>query len=255
VAAEQAENYGSPEMVQSAYESFKNLETLKYSGGEGSPQNGATPDSKFLDLIKRAEDAVSTAEEAAESVNGTNGDDINPTAEAAVETEEIPIDFEAVRRNIVNAFLEGEYFEAAEMAVEKLNSNEKLHLSERAQLMALAVNGYLMADEFESAERYAASALEMVENRTEPVSECFVYNACAMFAFKQNRSGETYKYLTKAAERAQLAPTELRLLTMATIAILTRESSPEKSQKYLEAAKLLSVSLNFDEISAELEDI
>jgi hypothetical protein len=121
--------------------------------------------------------------------------------------------------------------------------------------MALAVNAYIMADEYESAERYASSALEMVASRTEPISECFVYNACSLLAFRQNRMGETYKYLTKAAERAQLAPPELRLLTMATIGILTRESSPDKARKYLEAAKLLSVSLNFDEISTELENI
>ncbi|MFP4527414.1 MAG: ATP-binding protein [Candidatus Kapaibacterium sp.] len=250
VAAEHAEQYGSPEMVKSAYDSFRNLENLKLSPEAAGEEIVEKDDLRFLNLIRKAEDALSAgaigngetmAEGEEVEANGVNGAVISA-----------PIDFESLRREVVNAFHADDYRLAADIATDARGDQLELHLSEKAQLLSLAINSYIMLGDFESAENMAAEALALIENRADPISDCFIYNSCALMSSHQNRPGEAYNYLTKAAERAQLLPAELRLLTMATIGLLMRQTSPDKAQQYIEAARMLSATLNFDEISAEL---
>ncbi len=238
VTAQAAKLYDSPEIMEQAYESFRNLSKKK---GTAEEKIISTEDIAFKELLRNSS-----------SPNlYLSGMDSGPNGES-LEASQF-IDFNAIRRIVIEDFLAGNFTAAADKSLTYFNSREsELRISEQAQLLSVAIRAYLELKDLSSAENYVKKAQAIQGLSTEPISECFVNNATALYYFNINKIDESFNYLRKAAQRAIHLPPEIRLLTIANIALIQNKVNPDKTKKYYNAVKKMTRYLNFTELGADI---
>jgi len=238
VTAQAAQNYGSTDIMEQAYESYVNLTNKLGNSEESKISKEAIA---FNELFRTS------------SVPGL----LFGKSEGSEGSETLDsrgfIDFISLRRIVVDDFLKGNFNDCADKTLTYYNSREsELRLIEQAQLLAIAVRAYLELSDMSSAETYLKKALSLTSLNTDPVAECFVNNAAALFYYRLNKINEAFTFLRKAAQRAINLPPEIRLLTISNIALIEGKINPEKTKKYYSAIKKLTRYLNFDELNADI---
>lgn len=237
ITAQAAQEYGSTEIMQEAYESYKMLSSKKQKEGD----NVSTEDIAFGDLLKQFQ--MPTIQGIG---NGGNGSD-------NVEAASSFIDFSSLRRILVDEFLGAEYSSVADKSIAYFNARaSNLRLVEQAQLLSLAVRAYIEIKDFSSADNYLKKALELPELNKDAIAESFVFNTAAILLNIENKLEDSLNYLRKAAQRAIHLPPEIRLLTLSNIALIQGKMDPSKSKKYHAGIKKLTRFLNFDELDEEI---
>jgi hypothetical protein len=235
-SASTAEKYGSTEIIEQAYRNFERY-SGKVAGDETSPRNEEFHE-KMKELSERFDDTKSIAEI-------PEGDIV--TLDSGV------LDFNMVRKTIVNDYNNGRYSEAIEK-VNKYTENisEDFSKAEIAQLLALAAKCRIQSGEYDSAEDYVRSAMNVLENDKSSFAECFVFNVAAVLYSELDDFSRAYHYMDKAANIAVNLPDELKLLTVANLSLILKKITPEKSEKYFDAAVKMSEALNYKQFKRDL---
>ncbi len=251
-AAKAAREYGSAEIVQNAYNSFIGIEDGSYYRKNGDDQDKEESPEKvvFENLIM---DSAGTAEEILpENGSEHNNEEGNGSIPADINGH-FP-EFSAIRRAVVNAYHQGKFSFAAGTASDYLKNHEDmLKVSEKSILISLIIKSYLDSGDIISAEKYADIAKGLLNTENDPVSECFISNACAVLYYESGRKNEALDMLTKAAQKALKLPPEMRLMTLSNIVKVTKNDDPQKAHQYISAIKQLSSRLQFDDLSHDLD--
>ncbi|GAB1373076.1 hypothetical protein MASR1M45_31400 [Candidatus Kapaibacterium sp.] len=234
--AQYASKYGNNDVIQNVYDKFKSLTTHNTSVLVEKES------SEFVELLNYANTSKML-----------ENSDVSATSDSHILQIK---EFLNYRKFIQNEIIKGN-FDAALNAIESVMNDGDFHLTpnEISQIKTLQLNIFSNIGDIKSAtELY----LEMKDNLISDVDEqhkCLIYNSISFYHFNEGNLTLAYSFLDKAVEIATRMPNELRLLTLANIGFITKDSSPGKSAEYLRAARNLSRSLNFIKFYQDLEMI
>lgn len=240
VSAKAAQKFGNTELLKEIYNRFTDI-------GSIDEKDETNPDmlafKEIMKGLKTSESTLEVPEYNSEETGELNGNNSRTHYE----------DFTSARKIIVEYYHNNRFDEAVEYALDFINKNdEELRSSEKSQLLAIAIKSYIESGQIDLAENYADQALHLIETHHDPIAECFVMNALAVLRHKQNRKDEMFVFLKKAAHRAMSLSPELRLLTLANIALLTEKDEPLKSRRYYDSVRKLASELNFEQFSEDV---
>lgn len=244
VAAKTAQEYGSREVMETAYQNFRQIEDygiVANNGAEESPE-----DVIFQNIMQNTEAEYQS--------NGENSDSSsNGGLASGGNNSNIERDFISIRRAIVDAFHQEKYQLAADTALDYLKQNEAmLRTFEKSILISLAVKSYLELDNAGMVSKLYDMGDHLVKNENDPVAECFIYNSQALILSYKGKNARAEEILRLAAQKAMNLPMELRLLTLANIASLIKDTDPHRAARYYSAIRNLGRNLHFDDFIKDL---
>lgn len=235
-SAKVANEYNSKEMIEQAYEAYKQISS-------GSENDGNESDAMiFQDLLQQTY----------LNLPNISIDSDDNTRESSLSSH-FPIDFKYFRRQIVDEYHKKNYHKAIELAETYINTHkDNLKPSEEAQLLALSARCHIELEELNKAMEICNNALELLKDYKEPIPENFLLNIKSLILFELGQNEEAYKMLQNAAKKSINLPDEIRLLSLANIASLLKTIDSNKAERYLVAVRKLSKQLNFDELAFEV---
>lgn len=244
VAAKTAQEYGSKEIVETAYQSFREIEDHGLPREENSDQS---PENViFQNILHNAETEYSGDDENDVTENGSNLLNGYGTADS-------DRDFISIRRAIVDAYHQEKFQLAADTSLDYLKQNEHtLRSYEKAILISLAVKSFLEMGDSGMADKLFDMGEHLLKNERDPVSECFIYNSHALILSAKGLNTQAEETLRLAAQKAMNLPMELRLLTLANIATIVKDTDQHKAAKYFAAIRTLGRNLHFDDFIKDL---
>jgi len=235
-SAKAANEVESKEIIKKAYEVYQNISTDKTDDTE-NPDNII-----FKELLDRSLLQVPAIEIGKDGSENSNENSAN-----------YPIDFNYVRRAVVDEYHKGNLSKSIEVADTYINSHgETLKPSESAQLLSIISRSYLALDDIENASLYIEKAADLLKDYKEPVPESFVLNVSAIIDMKNGDNETAYLKLQKAAKKSINLPPEIRLITLSNIAILLRSIDDKKAEKYLSAVRRMAKQMNYDELAFDV---
>jgi len=234
VTARSAQRYGSKEILKEIYDKFNEL---------GFDEQSDDPDVIAIKQIFNG-NFIGDVEDQSSSKVELQGED---------NTISIQIDLQNIRKVLVEYFHQHRYNELVNYANEIFEKyEEKINSIDKAQLLAIVLRAYVELEEFTLAEKVLNEALEIVKDYRHPVTDCFVYNAAAVYYYWSGYKEKAYSYLQKAAKKTLNLSAELKLLTLANIAMIYKDEQPQKAKIYLESVRKLANKLNFSEFVEEV---
>jgi hypothetical protein len=225
---------GDVDMVNSIYNSFKELNIIPDDENPDSQNSGINDLKSLLREIKEAKN---------------EDKDINTSHSKSDE-----FDFNNFRRQLVQDFHDNNFsgaLDKANIAYAKYYDN--LMIPEKAQLLALIIRVNTELNDFSSAEKYSDTAFKLLSTIEEPISESFVINSYALLKCKQGKSDEAFSILRRAAQNALDLPPEIKLITLSNIAILMNDINPKKAGRYYKAVMELSSTLKFESLLNDIK--
>lgn len=235
-SAKVANQYHSKEMIEQAYETFKQI-SASYENNQNEADSMI-----FQDLLQQTPMNLNNINIDTESSN-----------EERLSSSHFPIDFKYFRRQIVDEYHKKNYQKAIELAESYINSHkENLKPSEETQLLALSARCYIELNKLESAMEICNNALELLKDYKEPIPKNFLLNIKSLILFELGNFDEAYKMLQNAAKKSINLPDEIKLLSIANIAMLLKTIDSKQAERYLIAVRKLSKQLNFDEFAFEV---
>ena len=239
VAAKNAKEYGSSEIAEGAYERFRML-----SDDDEEDRQLDAEEIAFQNILSGGNGTGDGSSEV------ETDEDSKSFKEAYGNTY---IDFKNIRRAIVEDYHKKNFSASALRAVSFFESKDmEFRSDEKAQLLALAIKAYVELGDYIKANKYSDIALKLVKTTKEPVSECLVLNSAALLSHSQKNKGTALIYLQQAAEKAIKLPEEIRLLTMANIALLTGNMETETAKPYYLAVLKLCSKYEFKDLEREV---
>jgi AAA ATPase-like protein len=240
-SAQAASKTGSHEIIEEAYENFRTIY------GESSESEFPSKEEFAFKEILRQEEPKQQTNGLDESQSDTNGMPFVYHGNINYD------DFYEFRQSVVDDYHLGKYSDAAERSYTYYTTKlVDLRIHEKAQLLALAVKSYCEIEDLHNAQKINSEAMLILEETNDPIAECFIYNASALMENKFGSNEKALQYLQLAATRALELPSELKMLTLANIALILESTGSDKYRRYLKAAKQLTENLHFDEIAREI---
>ncbi|MFA6569924.1 MAG: AAA family ATPase [Bacteroidota bacterium] len=243
LAAQAAQRYGNTEVIQDMYESYANIGSKTSEETENQNEEIA-----FADLIRASKhNVVPDSEEADTALSEETGETVHESIEQPAQ------DFGIIRKTIVDYYLKKNFSSAAELAITYYNSNEvSLHSSEKIQLLSLTVKSLIELKDYHRAEKFVEDAKNMLNDKTDILAECLYYNAVSALQVSKNNYSEALNNLRQAAEKSINLPSELRLLTLSNIAIITEINDSAEANRYYDAVRKLSSALDFEDFARDV---
>ncbi|MBX3042402.1 MAG: AAA family ATPase [Candidatus Kapabacteria bacterium] len=237
-SAKNAQKYGNPDTLKNAFQQFREFET----DNETDNLNNL----EFMQMLGN----YSNAEQVETSVSDSN----NAGNDSAF--DDSLLDFKLYVKSITSDILSNKFESAIDKTDYVLSKlDNELNSSERIQLNCLKLKCLGEVRDLKNAEDLVFSINEMLKISKNVQSECLAYNTIAGYFSQTGNMPKVFYYLDKTANLSNELPQELRLLTLANIAINTKNSTPDKSAEYLRAALKLSNSLNYYKLSEELAEL
>ena len=142
--------------------------------------------------------------------------------------------FKELRKNIVLNFENQRYNEIINSILDYRNQNAKLSENEEVQLNSFAIRTYTELGELAKAKEIIEQSNKnnLVNNKTNVLSECFYLNSIAMYYIEQKKYNQAFDVLKNAAKKSLKLPLELKLMTMINIYKLLKITDPDKSKTY-----------------------
>lgn len=236
IAAEAAHQFGGNDIVQQAYNNYIMINKQSEATDETSPIDIA-----FKNIVVNA------------NFNKNLESNTEEKREIQIEDQIQKVDFQTIRRSIVEDFLAGRFHLSADKAMTyyKLHKDELTH-TEKAQILGLIIKANTEIKNFNTAETYKEEALKLIKGEQDIIAECFILNAISHLLMKQDKMSEAIDILTESARNAFNQPVELRLLTLSNIAIFLQKTNPEKAKPYIDAVRRISANLNYQEFAEEV---
>ncbi|MDT3740515.1 MAG: AAA family ATPase [Candidatus Kapabacteria bacterium] len=235
LSAQHAQKYGSSDAVRHAFNKFSQMDS--------SDDKDKLNNLEFRQMLS-SDYPESTAEKSTLTDSTDNNTQIFDSS---------IIDFTLYRKSIINDILSGKYESAVDKAGSLLGRTDvDLNTAEKAQLLTLQAKCLIEIHDFTKAEIIVNQANDLIKSKSDEQAECLVYNLTAQYYNAAGNMPKSYYFLDKSANLVSKLPLEMRLLTLANIAVITQKSSPDKAKEYMKAARKLSKSLNFDKLSEDL---
>jgi predicted ATPase len=243
ISAQQAHRYGSTEQINAAMSNFESI---------GQSSNQVERNTKQFDDLKYDLD-YTVADNISIEVNGNSNNTDESISIISPGIDESFIDFTMLRKSIISDIINNNHQVAISKADKFLGekSNE-LTFNEQVQIMSLCAKAYIDLGKYDEAENILNEAQKKIGNNTDASAECLLYNTFSLLNHHINNQTKAYFYLDKAANISMNIQSELKLLTLSIISIVTQNASPEKSRKYKEAAIKLSAEMNFEQFTEDL---
>ncbi len=245
--AQASQKYGSPEVIRDTYDSYQKIgeKEFMYESANEKNEVAEIPDnSPFKSLMNQTQ--VSTGEE----ISG-RGESSSPEI---ISGRFIDFDdFAQAKNSIIHDFHNTNYYDAATKAMEYFeNSIHELKNHEKILLLSIAARSYTAISEYDSAAVSLDQAMEILDVKNDPQSECFVLNSYALLHSARRQFAEAINYLKKAAQKAVFLSPELRLITLSNIGLVMQHIDPPKAKKYLAASRKLIITLNFNKFEKDI---
>ena len=246
ISAQQAHRYGSTEQINAAMTNYENI---------GQTENQVERNTKEFDELKY--DLYYTgADNIPPVTNGNNVSHEDLTNNTAAGFDDSFIDFNMLRKSLISDILNDNQTSAITKSAKFLHDKSNvLSFAEQVQIMALSAKASIDLGNFEDADQKLNDAQKKIGSNTDASAECLLYNTFSILNYYKNNQTKAYFYLDKAANISMNTQPELRLLTLSVISLVTRNSSPDKSRKYKEAAIKLSADMNFELFTEDLQSI
>jgi tetratricopeptide (TPR) repeat protein len=108
--------------------------------------------------------------------------------------------------------------------------------------------------DLEASKDYLEKAISELENYKEPIPEAFVLNVGAIINLEEGKIDEAYAALKKAAKKSMYLPPEIKLITIANIALVLKKDDPKQAEKYFYILRRLTKQLNYEELAEDIFD-
>ncbi len=237
--AEAAKELGSGETVQTIFDEYKNI-----SQNDDDEDAAAKQINAFQEIFRTMPNFNFDVPEATAA----------PTQAAPAEiTASAGESFLRERNHLANMFHERQFKDVSDRAIEYYEMNKvNLRHSEQLQLLTIATKALIEFGNFSGAEQYANMASDALEKGVDVVSECMFLNVYAILRLRQRRVPEARGLLEMAAKKSVYLPPEMKLLTLANVALFKAEFEPGKEAKYFAAVEKLARSLDFKEFADDV---
>lgn len=164
----------------------------------------------------------------------------------AIASDDVPMDFPAMQREIIGFLINGEYSEAADKSRHYADVyKQRLLPEERSILFILDARAHTELGENDEAEKLCRKGLDVLRSFPDAPAECLAYNTLALIRLQHNDPDAAWNELRRAAKIASSIGQEYQLLTVSNIGNLLKKLNPKKSLPYLALAKRMCRSLNF----------
>jgi tetratricopeptide (TPR) repeat protein len=234
ISAQGAKEIDGKEIIERAYEVYKNISNVQ------NEKNGNADSVIFQELLNQ------TVMNLPDMLSGSSEENMGGGSN-------YPIDFGYLRRRVVDEFHKGKYDKAIELIETYLDNHKKnLKPSEESQLLSLVARCYVEKGELAEAKEHSEQAMNVLENYKEPIPECFVLNVAAIIDLQEGNTESAFLTLKKAAKKSINLPPEIKLITIANIALLLKSTDEQKAEKYLYAVRKLTKQLNYEEFAFEV---
>ena len=234
VSARAANEIDSREVIENAFSVYQELSSQT---GENSDQSADSV--IFKELINNVIVSMPAMSDSARN--------------ALIQDANYPIDFNYVRRTIVDEYHKKNYSKCIELAETYIFNHKKtLKPSEETQLMALIARSEIELENFDRAEELCTKATELISDKNEPISDTFIQNVSALIEINKGNNDKAYRILQSAAKKAMSLPPEIRLLTISNIALLLKSLDDKSAEKFLQVIRRLTNQLNFDEFAVDV---
>ena len=248
VAAKAAKESGSDEIVQDAYNNFKEIEERGYVRYE---DNGDEPEDSPENVMFRSIIQESAPGEATEETVNENG--VNENGSEVSHNGDDYLDFKSVRKALVRAYHDRKFTFTGEEAVSYLKNHEdELTKSESAQLMSIAIRAYTESGDMGLSESLCDEALELINNCDDELAKCFVRNSAALYYYVAGQEDRAGDLLVKLAKKSNILPPELKLLTLSNIAALSKDNPQIDTSRYFDAVRRLADHLNYKDFASDI---
>lgn len=236
LSAKHANKYGNSDVVKQAFDKFSDIRK--------QADSDKLENLEFLQLLNNEKTSTHDS-------NFTKSNDDNNENQGVFDSS--ILDFKLYVKSITNDIVNRNYDTALDKTLSAFSQMENsLSLIEKVQLLCLQVKCYGELHKNDKAEQIIITLGEMFKQNSDEQPLCLYYNAAANYYYTIGNLPKSYYYLDKSANIASKLPQELRLLTIANIALTTRNSTPDKAKEYLKAARQMSKALNFDNLFNEL---
>ncbi len=181
--------------------------------------------------------------------------DGNISEQYSTADESYPIDFRFIRRSIVDEFHKGNYQKAVQLVDTYLSTHKKtLKPSEISQLLSIAARCYVELENLETAKEYLERAMSELENYKEPIPEAFALNVSSIINIEEGKDEEAYAELKKAAKKSMYLPPEIKLITIANIALFLKKHDPKQAEKYFQILRKMTHQLHYEGLAEDIFD-
>lgn len=238
ITAEAAKKAGNDEIIRTVFSGITDLQNTEIDDLDDSSRSFVE---KLKNSLKNEENSENN------EFSGVGGDTL---------LDNSIVDFQMIRKVIVNEFNIGNIETALDKAV-KFYNDYKANLTniQIAQLDCLIAKCLMANNSYENAANYLNEAETIINETPEQFTSFIVYNSLAQLRYLQNSNSSADNYLGKAVKVAIHLPQELKLMALANLSVLTKKHNFQKAEQYKNAVIKLSKDLKFNRFMKEFEQI
>jgi hypothetical protein len=236
---------GNQEAVEEATEQVKNMEQ--------NPNSGAAVDmnslNRMLDIFSNNKEySEKEITEITESIIEENS---NPNL---VSTSTNILEFTDYRKQLVEIYLGKKFLETVNSIQQYYSSNEStLNISEKVQLICIALNSYIAQGDLDSSTQlYEKALIQFKSDEIDQISKCLLANSLALYEYKKNNKSSSRDLLLDAAKKSLRLPIEFKLLTLSNIYKFEFFDDMDEKQKIKLTIDHYSKKLQFAEFRKDL---
>jgi tetratricopeptide (TPR) repeat protein len=134
-----------------------------------------------------------------------------------------------------------------------LSLNKNINIKDEIQLYNFKAKALIDDKKYEDAKNLLEEAVKRAKSEKSVESECLTLNILAQLNLNLGNTSKALEYLEAAAALSTYVSNELRLMTVANIAITLRHIAPSKAKKYYDTAMNQCVNSGFEQLANDLK--
>ncbi len=251
-ATEAGDNETAKEML------LQTAKTAKQFGSSGTIiQAYSNYSSKFADEIEGEYDQdsfIKAMKNMASDVelkhSNKPGDQENDNPSILV--DEFP-DYESMRKSLILNYMNGDLALLIAKIDKYLSINKNINIKDGIQLYNLKAKALIDNKKYEDANKVLNDAVLRAKTEKSVESECLTLNTLAQLNINMGNTSKALEYLEAAAALSNYVSNELRLMTVANIAVTLKHIAPSKAKKYYDSAMNQCSNLGFEQLANDLK--
>jgi hypothetical protein len=176
----------------------------------------------------------------------------NETSDQGILIDEFP-DYESLRKSIIKNYMNGDLALMIAKIDKYIALNKNLNIKDEIQLFNFKAKALIDDKKYDEALKVLEDAVKRAKSEKSMESECLTLNTLAQLNLSLGNTSKSLEYLEAAAALSNYVSNELRLMTVANIAITLKHIAPTKAKKYYETAINQCSNFGFEQLANDLK--
>ncbi|MEI6089237.1 MAG: AAA family ATPase [bacterium] len=234
--AKTAKQFGSSDTIVQAYSN--------YSSKFAEEDDREMDQDSFIKAMKNMAKDVELKH------SGDSGDPENSTQSILV--DEFP-DYESLRKSLIKNYMNGDLALMIAKIDKYLSINKNINIKDEIQLFNFKAKALIDEKKYDEALKVLEEAIKRAKTEKSLESECLSLNTIAQLNLSLGNTSKALEYLEAAAALSTYVSNELRLMTVANIAVTLKHIAPSKAKKYFDTAMNQCSNFGFEQLANDLK--